>query len=95
MCLKVENVTWFDNLNYLAIPLRKLPDAFGLSVEKSWYPHLFNTNENMNYVGPVPDVSYYGLDQMHEMERREFLTCYNMVVKKEVFDNRRMLENYC
>jgi hypothetical protein len=56
MCLKME-VRWLDSLNCLARPLRKLPEAFGLTVEESWYPHLFNTKENMNYVGTVPDVS--------------------------------------
>jgi hypothetical protein len=32
MCMRVENVTWQDSLNYLAMPLRKLPEAFGLTV---------------------------------------------------------------
>ena len=36
MCLKVKNVTWLDSLRYLAMPLRKLPEAFGLTVQKSW-----------------------------------------------------------
>jgi hypothetical protein len=36
MCLKVENVTWLDSLNYLAMPLRKLSETFGLTVAKSW-----------------------------------------------------------
>jgi hypothetical protein len=74
MCLKVENVTWLDSLNYLSMPLRKLPEAFGLTARKSWYPHLFNTVQNMNYVSPTPDVSYYDIGQMHESERKEFLS---------------------
>jgi hypothetical protein len=28
MCLKVKNVTWLDSLTYLAMPLRKFPEAF-------------------------------------------------------------------
>jgi hypothetical protein len=95
MCLKVENVTWLDSLNYLAMRLRNLPEAFGLSVQKSLYPHLFNTAEHMKYVGPAPDVSYYGVDKMREAERKEFLSWYETVAKTEVFDNRRILENYC
>jgi len=73
----------------------KLPEAFGLTAQKSWYPHLFNTATNMNYVGPTPDVSYYDIDHMHEAERKEFLVWYEAVAKKEVFDNRRVLESYC
>jgi hypothetical protein len=95
MCMRVENVTWLDSLKYLAMPLRKLPEAFGLTVQKSRYPHLFNTAEHTNYVGPAPDVSYYGVDEMREAERKEFLSWYVTVAKTEVFDNRRMLENYC
>ena len=34
MCLKTENVTWLDSLNYLAMPLKKLPEAFGLTAQK-------------------------------------------------------------
>jgi hypothetical protein len=88
MCLRVENITWLDSLNYLAMSLRKLPEAFGLTVQKSWYPHLFNTAEHMNYVGPAPDVSYYGVDEMRESERKEFLSWCETVAKTEVFDNR-------
>jgi hypothetical protein len=95
MCLRVENVTSLDSPNYLAMPLRKMPDAFGLTVQKSWYPQLFNTAEQMNYMGPAPDVSYYGVDEMRESETKEFLSWYVTVDKTEVFDNRRMLENYC
>jgi hypothetical protein len=32
---------------------------------------------------------------MHESERKEFLSWYETVVKKEVFDNRRVLGSYC
>ena len=83
MCLKVEKVTWLDSLNYLPMPLRKLPKAFGQTAQKSWYPHLFNTRENMNYVGPAPDVSYYDIDQMDESERKELLSWYETVAKSK------------
>jgi hypothetical protein len=49
-------------------------------------PHLFNTTENMKYVGPSPDVSYYGIDQMHGSERKEFQSWYETVAKKEMCD---------
>jgi predicted protein tyrosine phosphatase len=31
ICLKVENVMWLDILNYPVVPLRTLPQAFGLN----------------------------------------------------------------
>jgi hypothetical protein len=74
MCVKVEGMTWLGSLNYIGMPLRKLPEAFGLASVKSWYPYLFNTAENMNYLGPMPDVTFYGLDQMSHSERKDFLS---------------------
>jgi len=76
------------------MPLRKLPEAFGLSVTKSWYPHFFNTKENLNYLGPIPDMSQFGVDEMGESERKEFLAWYE-VQKDKVFDNRHVFEQYC
>jgi hypothetical protein len=74
--------------------LRKLPEAFGLSVKKLWYPHYFNTKNNLDYVGSMPGIEYFGADEMGESERREFLSCY-AEQKDEVFDNRYALEEYC
>ena len=94
MCMKVEGITWLDCLNYMAMPLRKLPEAFGPASEISWYPYLFNTAENMNYVGPMTDVSYYGLDEMSHSDRKDFLARYELK-RHELSDNRRALEQYC
>jgi hypothetical protein len=49
----------------------------------------------MNYVGPAPDVSYYGVYEMREAERKEFPSWYETIAKTEVFENRRILESYC
>ena len=74
--------------------LRKLPEAFGLSATKSWYHHLFNTRANLNYVGSIPDMAQYGVAEMGESEREEFASWYD-AQKHKVFDNRRLLEQYC
>jgi len=41
----------------------------------------------------LPDVSYYGVNEMCEGERSEFLEWYEK--QKPPFDNRRVLEQYC
>jgi len=74
--------------------LRKLPEAFGLQASKSWYPHLFNTKANLDYVGAIPDIKYYGADTMSEGDKREFMAWYDKE-KVKVFDNRLVLEQYC
>jgi hypothetical protein len=68
-----EYIKFIVRKSFLTFPLRKVASAFGLSAFKSWYPHYFNTEENLNYVGPIPDVSYYGVNEMCDAERTEFL----------------------
>ena len=85
--MKIEHMLIIDSVSYL-------PEAFGLPVNKFWYPHYFNTNTNLKYVGPIPDVSYFGVDEMGISERREFMTWYDDK-KKRVFDYKLVLEKYC
>jgi hypothetical protein len=92
--MKIERMLFIDSVSYLPMPLRKLPEAFGLSVTKSWYPHYFITNTNLNYVGPIPDVSYYGVHEMGISERGEFMTGYEGQKNRD-FDNKLVLEKYC
>jgi len=76
MCMKIEHLVFLDNVSFLPCSLRKLPEAFGLKASKSWYPHYFNTEENLEYIGLIPDASYYGANEMSESERRDFLVWY-------------------
>ena len=92
MCMKMEHLVFLDSVSFLPCALRKLPEAFGLSASKSWYPHYFNTLENLNYVGPIPDMAYYGVDEMREDERKEFVVWYASR-RYETFDNRNVLES--
>jgi len=95
MSMKMEHQVFQDSMSFLPCPLRKLPDAFGLTPSKSWYPHCFNTEENLKYVSPMPDVSYNCVNEMGEEERQEFLAWYDDSRKsKEPFDNRRVLVKY-
>ena len=45
-------------------------------------------------MGTIPHVAQYGADKMSEKERKEFMAWYESR-KDEVFDNRRVLEQYC
>jgi hypothetical protein len=96
LCMKMEHITFLDSVCFLPFPLRKLPEEFGLSSSKSWYPHYFNTEENLDYVGPMLDVSCYGADERCDSERKDFLAWYkDQKSSAAVFDNRRVLEEYC
>jgi len=96
MCMKMEHLVFLDSVSFLPCSLRKLPKAFGLTASKSWYTHYFNTEDNLDYFGPIPNASYYGANEMNESERRNFFAWYEIQKKKgAVFDNRRVLETYC
>ena len=61
---KMEHIKFNYSIIFLPFPLRKLSTAFGLTAAKGWYPHYFNTEENLKYIGSIPDTSYYGIDEM-------------------------------
>jgi len=92
--MTIHHVTFLDSISFMPMALRKLPEVFGLSATKSWYPHPFNTRANLNYVGSIPDMTQYGVAETGESERREFVSWYD-AQKHKVFDNRRVLEQYC
>ena len=56
--------------------------------------HYFNTEENLDYIGPIPDKSYYGVDEIALGEREEFLAWYESR-KTRPFHNKKVLEIYC
>jgi len=76
--MTIHHVTFLDSISFLPMPLRKLPEAFGLSATKCWYPHLFNTKDNLNHVGSIPDMTQYGVTVMGESERKELVSWYDV-----------------
>ena len=94
MCMCVfEYLESLNSISILQFALRKLTEAFGLKVAKSCYPHYFNTRANLDYVGKIPDISYYCVVDMTASKDRvpRLVECQ----KVEFFDNRRVLESYC
>lgn len=70
MYLNVEKIRIIHSLNFVASPLSAFPKTFGLEkLEKGHFPHFFNTTENQNHVGSMPDVSFYGVDTMGKNAR--------------------------
>lgn len=94
--MQVGNIKFLDSLNYFPMPLSALPKAFGLSInfKKGYFPHLFNTKKNEDYVGPLPAVKYYNPNNMKENERRQFLEWYSEN-KSKIFDFKKELTEYC
>jgi hypothetical protein len=89
------NLTFVDSLNFLPMKLAKIPDAFGLQeVCKGYFPHLFNTKANQNYVGPYPELKYYVYDFMSAGERKK-LAEWHATKRDETFNFREEMLQYC
>jgi len=65
-------IRFVDSLNFLVMPLKKFTKTFSLSTKKGFYPHFFNTNENVNYRRPIPSVEMFGRDSMDKKTQKEF-----------------------
>lgn len=94
---KWRQVSFCDSLLHIAFPLAKFPEVFGLeSMEKGHFPYLFNTPENQNYVGPIPDIHYFEPQFKPPKERKELLEWHaREVARGEVYDFKRILHDYC
>lgn len=61
--IKVGRYSFIDSLNFSNAAFAKLPKLFSLDENcKGYYPHGFNTPENLNYVGPMPDIKFFWPD---------------------------------
>ena len=60
MCMKMQHMVFLDSVYFLPRSLRKLPEASGLTASKSYYPHYFKTEANLDNIDPSPAVSNYG-----------------------------------
>jgi hypothetical protein len=61
MSLQLGNCTFLDTMFHLGDSLKNLGKAFQLPTEKGYFPHLFSTLENLDYVGPLPAKKYFDL----------------------------------
>jgi len=86
-----------DSSNFVQGPLSDFPKTFGLTeLKKGYFPHVFNTKENENYVGPIPDKKYYCYNQMKPEARKKFLEWYLQNVQENyIFDMEKEIVEYC
>lgn len=84
-----------DSINFMAMPLAKLPSTFGLEeITKGYFPHLFNSAGNQSFVGPIPDVKFYSPDTMSTHVRADFMKWYEGQ-KDKTFNFKEEILAYC
>ncbi|KAG8239562.1 hypothetical protein J437_LFUL019255 [Ladona fulva] len=96
MTMRVNNITFKDSLNFLPMPLSKLPKTLniGNDLMKGFFPHFFNTMENVDYVGPLPSKKFYGYETMTNVDKKDFDKWYDDR-KISSFNLREEMKMYC
>lgn len=93
--VKPLHIKFIDSFNFLAMGISKFPATFQLKeLKKGYFPHLFNTAENLEYVGPFPETRYYSPDTMQTDVRDDFLSWHSHQTEK-VFNMQKEIVDYC
>ena len=97
LTIPMFNIKFIDSLNFIPMSLAKFPKTFGQDeLCKGYFPHLFNKEENWNYVGPIPCQNDYGVNFMKPEERKAFIAWHKEQVENNyVFDFQKEIVKYC
>ena len=92
-----DRLTFKDSLCFLPCPLATFPTTFGIrELTKGYFPHLFNLEENQEYEGPLPDISYYDPEGMSAKKKAEFERWHaEKRAEGYIFNLRKDMESYC
>ena len=100
-CLSITipmfEIKFIDSLNFIPMGLAKFPKTFAQpELCKGYFPHLFNKDENQDYVGPLPCQDDYGVNFKKPVEREAFIAWYQERVENNyVFDFQKEITSYC
>ena len=99
LSLKVPDwgIRFIDSINFIPMALVKFPKTFGQDeLCKGYFPHMFNKDENQNYVGPIPCQNDYGVNFMKPGEREAFIEWHDeQVANNYRYDFRQEIIKYC
>ena len=81
-------IKFIDSLSFIPMSLANFPKTFGLTeLAKGYFPHHFNTLENQQYLGPLPEPWYYDPEGMSPDARKKFFDWYDPLKENNyVFD---------
>ena len=97
LTIPMFNIKFIDSLNFIPMSLAKFPKTFGQDeLCKGYFPHLFNKEENQNYIGPIPCQNDYGVNFKKPQERKAFIAWHQEQVENNyLFDFRKEIIKYC
>ena len=96
MSFKKFYIRFVDSMHFFLEGLRGLSKSYDIDTLKGDFPHKFNKPENQNYVGPIPDESYYGVDNMSSKAYESFKPWHEeQVANNVVWDFQDEIQKYC
>ena len=93
----IKFIKFIDSINFIPMSLAKFPKTFGQDeLCKGYFPHMFNKEENQNYIGPIPCQNDYGVNFMKPGEREAFMAWHKEQVQNNYrYDFREEIIKYC
>ena len=90
-----NSIHFRDSCLYLKTSLKKMPKIFGIEdrLKKTDFPYNFLTEATWDYIGPIPDLSFFETDGKTPAEM-EALYEYRLI-KANHWNLRKELEDYC
>ena len=94
---KEYKIRFLDSLNFLTMKLESFPKTVGIKeLKKGFYPYWFNSIENMDYIGDMPERKLFTPNKMSSKKRKEFNDWYDDKVKNNyVWNHREETKGYC
>jgi hypothetical protein len=72
---KDYNITFRDSQQLLLSSLRKLARVFTVKTQKSIFPYNFVNENNLDYIGPIPDFRYF--NGISSLDYNSYVENYN------------------
>jgi hypothetical protein len=89
-------IRFVDSYNFFMCPLKALSKTFTIDTLKGHFPHYFNTEENQNYIGKIPEEKMFGAMEMTpESYERDFKPWYEKVKDTTDWNFKEELIKYC
>ena len=96
--MRFPHISFRDSYNWTMLKLEQLPKALALEIDeggKSFFPHGWNFNKNMDVrLKGLPDKQYYYTNSMAKERRKMFEKWYEEN-KNETFCLREQIVDYC
>ena len=73
-----ENIKFFDLKLYYAGSLKDLAKSFKLPMAKGVFPYKFPNRDNLDYVGPVPELKYWNSAEDRDLYIKKNGNIFNM-----------------